>query len=218
MTHALHTDIGTSQPCGRSVAQCCSGCSRCALAGCETTTSSGAVGVNRSQLMLISAEQLDQMAAQTYTKLSNDAAAKGDLNPDPAMTKRVRAIAARIEPQTKVFRPDARELAVAGQRHQEQRAERVLHAGRPHHVLFGIDHAARSHRRRDRDRDGSRDRARAARALARAGVAADRGANRSRRRRGDTGRRRRRRRSRRAGLSDAGCDEVQPHRREAKPI
>src|SRR6476659_4087559 len=78
-----------------------------ALAGCETTTSSGAVGVNRSQLMLISAEQLDQMAAQTYTKLSNDAAAKGQLNPDPAMTKRVRAIAARIEPQTKVFRPDA---------------------------------------------------------------------------------------------------------------
>jgi len=75
--------------------------------GCETTTQSGSVGVNRSQLMLISAEQLDQMAAETYTKLSNEAAAKGDLNPDPAMTKRVRAIAARIEPQTKVFRPDA---------------------------------------------------------------------------------------------------------------
>src|SRR6188768_2494455 len=68
--------------------------------GCETTTQSGSVGVNRSQLMLISAEQLDQMAAETYTKLSNEAAAKGDLNPDPAMTKRVRAIAARIEPQT----------------------------------------------------------------------------------------------------------------------
>jgi predicted Zn-dependent protease len=75
--------------------------------GCESTTSSGAVGVKRSQLMLISAEQLDEMAAQTYTKLSNDAAAKGELNPDPAMTKRVRAIAARIEPQTKVFRADA---------------------------------------------------------------------------------------------------------------
>ena len=78
-----------------------------AMSACESTTSSGAVGVNRSQLMLISPEQLDQMAAQTYTKLSNDAAAKGELNPDPAMTQRVRAIAARIEPQTKVFRADA---------------------------------------------------------------------------------------------------------------
>ena len=77
------------------------------VGGCETTTQSGAVGVNRSQFMLISSEQLDEMAAQTYTKLSNEAAAKGELNPDPAMTKRVRAIAARIEPQTRVFRPDA---------------------------------------------------------------------------------------------------------------
>jgi predicted Zn-dependent protease len=77
------------------------------VGGCETTTSSGAVGVNRSQFMLISSEQLNEMAAQTYTKLSNEAAAKGELNPDPEMTKRVRAIAARIEPQTKVFRPDA---------------------------------------------------------------------------------------------------------------
>jgi predicted Zn-dependent protease len=78
-----------------------------ALAGCETTTSSGAVGVDRQQFMLISAEQLDQVAGQTYNKLAADATKKGELNSDPAMTARVRAIAARIEPQTRVFRPDA---------------------------------------------------------------------------------------------------------------
>ena len=78
-----------------------------ALGACETTTGGGAVGVNRSQLMLISSEQLDQMAGQTYNALTAEATKKGQLNTDPAMTARVRAIAARIEPQTKVFRPDA---------------------------------------------------------------------------------------------------------------
>ena len=78
-----------------------------ALAACETTTNSGAVGVNRSQFMLISAEQLDQMAGQTYNKLAADATKKGQLNTDAALTARVRAIAARIEPQTHIFRPDA---------------------------------------------------------------------------------------------------------------
>jgi Zn-dependent protease with chaperone function len=82
-------------------------CISAPLSGCQTTTASGAVGVNRSQLLLISAEQLDQMAGQTYLQLQSDAAKKGELNADAAMTQRIRAIAARIEPQTRVFRADA---------------------------------------------------------------------------------------------------------------
>ncbi len=77
------------------------------LSGCTTTTASGAVGANRPQLMLISSEKLDQMAAQSYTKLKSDATGKGALNQDQAMLERVRAVAARIEPQTGVFRKDA---------------------------------------------------------------------------------------------------------------
>ena len=78
-----------------------------ALGACQSTTGGGTVGVNRSQLILVPAETVDNMAAQTYTKLKSDATQKGKLNADPAMTDRVRAIAARIEPQTKVFRADA---------------------------------------------------------------------------------------------------------------
>ncbi len=78
-----------------------------ALDGCQTTTSGGAVGAQRKQLMLVSSQELDQMAAQSYNKLKADAAAKGTLNTDAAMQRRVRAIAARIEPQTRVFRSDA---------------------------------------------------------------------------------------------------------------
>jgi predicted Zn-dependent protease len=78
-----------------------------ALGGCATTTQSGAVGADRSQLMLVSSQQLDEMAAQSYAKLKADAAGQGALNRNPAMLQRVRTVASRIEPQTAVFRPDA---------------------------------------------------------------------------------------------------------------
>lgn len=77
------------------------------LGGCETTTSGGAVGANRQQLMLVSSQELDQVAAQAYAKLLADASAKGTLNRDQAMLRRVRTIASRIEPQTRAFRSDA---------------------------------------------------------------------------------------------------------------
>lgn len=78
-----------------------------ALAGCASTTESGAVGASRSQLLLVSSEELNTMAAQAYAKLTAEASAKGALNTDAAMLTRVRAIAARIQPQTAVFRGDA---------------------------------------------------------------------------------------------------------------
>ncbi len=75
--------------------------------GCVTTTESGAVGANRPQLMLISSQELEQAAAQSYNQLKADAGGKGKLNRNFAMVERVRAIAVRIEPQTAVFRRDA---------------------------------------------------------------------------------------------------------------
>ncbi len=83
------------------------GLSLVTLSGCETTTAGGAVGANRSQLMLVSSGQLDQIAAQSYAKLRADSVKKGTLNTDPALTQRVSAIANRIKPQTGVFRSDA---------------------------------------------------------------------------------------------------------------
>jgi len=77
------------------------------LGGCQTTTSGGAVGADRSQLLLISSQQLDQMAAESYDKVKADASSQGVLNRDGAMLQRVRAITARLAPQTRVFRADA---------------------------------------------------------------------------------------------------------------
>lgn len=78
-----------------------------ALTGCQTTTSGGAVGADRPQLMLVSSRQLEQMGAESYAALLADATRKGTLNRDNAMLQRVRTIAARLQPQTRVFRADA---------------------------------------------------------------------------------------------------------------
>lgn len=76
-------------------------------ASCQSTTSGGVVGAERKQLLLVSSEQLDQMAVKAYAQLQAESAKKGVLNTDPALTRRVRAIASRITPQTRVFRADA---------------------------------------------------------------------------------------------------------------
>jgi len=78
-----------------------------ALGGCTTTTAGGAVGASRSQLMLISSEELEKMAGQSYAKLKADAGSKGELNQDAALLKRVRTIATRLKPHTAIFRKDA---------------------------------------------------------------------------------------------------------------
>jgi predicted Zn-dependent protease len=77
------------------------------LTGCETTTQAGAVGADRSQLMLVSSAELVQLAAQSYARLRAESAQGRKLNTDAAMLQRVRAIAGRLEPQTAVFRRDA---------------------------------------------------------------------------------------------------------------
>jgi predicted Zn-dependent protease len=80
-----------------------------ALTGCETvrTTEGGAVGVNRSQSMMISAEEMNAGAAQSYRETTREAAAKGLLNRDPRYVNRVRAIANRLIPTVGAFRADA---------------------------------------------------------------------------------------------------------------
>jgi predicted Zn-dependent protease len=77
------------------------------LGGCATTTEGGAVGAERKQLLLVSSQELEQVAAQGYAKLKADAAAKGALNQDKALLQRVSAIAGRLAPQTRIFRADA---------------------------------------------------------------------------------------------------------------
>jgi predicted Zn-dependent protease len=79
------------------------------IAGCETapTTEPGAVGVDRPQTMLVSAEEIDQAAAAQYAKMMAEARQKGTLNRNPQQVQRVRTITNRLIPHTSVFRADA---------------------------------------------------------------------------------------------------------------
>ncbi len=79
------------------------------LAGCETvqTTERGAVGVDRKQLMMVSADEINAGAVQSYRETTQESAAKGLLNRDPNVVNRVRGIANRLIPAAGVFRPDS---------------------------------------------------------------------------------------------------------------
>jgi predicted Zn-dependent protease len=81
------------------------------LAACQSvkTTSGGTVGIDRTQRMspLVSEQQLQTGAAQSYAQVLQTEQGKGALNTDMAMTSRVRMIASRLIPTTSTFRPDA---------------------------------------------------------------------------------------------------------------
>jgi len=81
------------------------------LLGCQqvSTTDSGVTNINRKQSMsmLLSEQEVDKMALQSYQETLSKAQSKGTLNSNKQMTARVRGIANRIIPQASVFRGDA---------------------------------------------------------------------------------------------------------------
>jgi Zn-dependent protease with chaperone function len=77
------------------------------LGACASTTQQGTVGVERKQLLLVSSSEMEQGAVQAYAGMVSKAQQKGALNQNPQEVARVRAVAARLIPQTAVFRPDA---------------------------------------------------------------------------------------------------------------
>lgn len=81
------------------------------LQGCANTTESGAIGLQRSQLLLVSSEALNAQAAQGFQKLTADAQSKKKLNTNAKQTQRVRRIGQDLIAQTPVFRADARDWA-----------------------------------------------------------------------------------------------------------
>lgn len=78
------------------------------LSGCSSTTVSSATGVDRKQLLLVSTEQVNAMAAQSYTQELSTARQKGALDTNPTQLNRLKMIANRLVSQVGRFRPDAR--------------------------------------------------------------------------------------------------------------
>jgi predicted Zn-dependent protease len=85
------------------------GLSLAALTACQTvqTTQGGTVGVDRTQRMLVSEEQIQAAAEEAYDQELAKARKEGILNTNSAVANRVRTISRRLIPHTATFRPDA---------------------------------------------------------------------------------------------------------------
>ena len=78
------------------------------LMGCGTTTKDTAAGRHRSQLLIVSAEEVNQSSLQFYAQQNAEARKKGELITSGPEFNRVYAIMQRMVPQVGVFREDAR--------------------------------------------------------------------------------------------------------------
>ncbi|MDD2991846.1 MAG: M48 family metallopeptidase [Zoogloea sp.] len=79
------------------------------VSACQTvnTTHTGAVGIERKQMMMVSSGEMDKASSQSYQKILQQAGQKNALNRDKEQVARVRAVANRLIPTTGAFRPDA---------------------------------------------------------------------------------------------------------------
>ncbi|RXZ43891.1 M48 family metallopeptidase [Crenobacter cavernae] len=77
-------------------------------AGCASSTAGGATGSNRSQLMIVSAAEVNQGAALAYGQELSKAKSAGALNSNAAYTRRAKDISNRLIGEVGHFRPDAR--------------------------------------------------------------------------------------------------------------
>lgn len=81
------------------------------LSSCSTvhTTSSGTIGIERKQYMMVSEQEVEKGAIESYQKELAAAEKKKALNVDEQQVARVRTIANLLIPQTTVFRADAKD-------------------------------------------------------------------------------------------------------------
>ncbi len=77
------------------------------LIGCASSTDTGAIGVKRSQLMVVSNEQVLQLSNQSFQGTLQAARSKGLLDTDAAQLARLKRIANRLVTQVSVYRADA---------------------------------------------------------------------------------------------------------------
>lgn len=79
--------------------------------GCSTTTDTGAIGVDRNQLLVVSDQQVQQLSKQAFQQEIAAARAKGLLDTNPAQLARLQKISQRLIAQTGAYRNDARQWA-----------------------------------------------------------------------------------------------------------
>jgi len=78
------------------------------LAACANTTKPGAVGINRSQFMVVSSADVNKLSAASFEEQNKKAKEKNVLVTSGPSYERLKHVANRLIPQTAVFRDDTR--------------------------------------------------------------------------------------------------------------
>ncbi|QWD65028.1 M48 family metallopeptidase [Polynucleobacter sp. MWH-UH2A] len=79
------------------------------LLACANSTRSGAVGINRSQFLAVSASEVDRLSAVSYNEQNQKAKEKNILVTSGPAYDRLKAISNRLISQTSVFRDDTQQ-------------------------------------------------------------------------------------------------------------
>ena len=79
------------------------------LSACANTTRPGAVGINRSQFMMASSEDVNRLSAASYSEQNQKAKEKNILVTSGPTYDRLKFIANRLIPQTEAFRDDTKQ-------------------------------------------------------------------------------------------------------------
>lgn len=81
------------------------------LTACSSTTDTGAIGIKRNQLLMVSSQEVLQLSNQGFQKTLQEAKSQGLLDTDQAQLQRLKRIANRLIGQVSVYRPDAQQWA-----------------------------------------------------------------------------------------------------------
>lgn len=79
------------------------------ITACSSTTGSGAIGVNRNQLLIVSDQQVQQLSNQSYQQDLQKARAAGALDTNAVQLARLKKIANRLIAQVGTYRADAKQ-------------------------------------------------------------------------------------------------------------
>ncbi|MDO4250443.1 MAG: M48 family metallopeptidase [Moraxella sp.] len=77
------------------------------IVGCTSSTSGGAIGADRKQLLLVSSNDILKLSNQAYQQTIQSARAAGKLDTNTVQVARLKRIANRLIPHTSVYRNDA---------------------------------------------------------------------------------------------------------------
>jgi predicted Zn-dependent protease len=109
LSQHLRNNFWRMLPCFFSIRFACLIGASTLLLACANTTRSGAVGINRSQFMVVSSAEVERISAASFNEQNQKAREKHILITSGPSYERLKSISNRLIAQTEIFRDDTRQ-------------------------------------------------------------------------------------------------------------